>query len=265
MQAPPAEGTVVILVIGDEILSGRTRDANGNFLAERLDALGWRVRRIVVVPDEDAEIRRHVREALADASVALCCGGLGSTHDDRTTAAVAAELSRKLVLDEAGWAKLVARYEKRYGPIAGIDPEIVAAARKMVLVPEGARLLANPVGAATGYALDASPGTVVVAPGVPAELQTMFNAEIAGKVLPERARDAVLELDVLMPEARFAAALERVALAHPGVAVGSYPHWGELRVTLRFRGPLDAAAAAREAFGALYPAEVTARRGDQPP
>lgn len=254
---------VVLLIVGDEILSGRTKDANGGFLAEKLDALGYRVRRILALPDEDAEIRRHAREGLRDAATVICCGGLGSTHDDRTTAALAAEFGRAIVLDEAGWAKLVARYSKRFGSLDAMDPEIVAAAKKMVLVPEGARFLPNPVGAATAYAIEERGARVIVLPGVPAELQATFLAEIAGKLLPALPADAVLELDVTMPEARFAAALERVANAHSRVAIGSYPHWGEPRVTLRFRGAKADALAAREAFAALYPEAVTARRGEE--
>lgn len=236
----------MILLIGDELLTGRTRDANGHWLAGRLDALGYRVRRMLVLPDEDAVIRAEVREALERAPTVLVSGGLGPTHDDRTTVALAAEFGRALVVDEAGWASLAARYAKRFGSVEALPEEQREAARKMVVVPEGARALANPVGAASGYVLERDGRRVVVMPGVPAELQAMFDREVAAHVLPALSPDTVVEFDVALPEAAFARALSRVADEFPDVGIGSYPHFGELRVTLRFRGVAGRAEAARD-------------------
>lgn len=240
-----ADPRVGLLIVGDEILSGRTRDANGGWLAARLDALGYRVARIVVAPDEDAALAREVLEMLVRVRTVVVSGGLGPTHDDRTTLVLARLFGRDLVIDEAGWRRLEERYAKRFG---GEKPpeEMVESARKMVRVPAGARPLPNPVGAATAYVLPVADAQIIVLPGVPAELQAIWAQEVEGKVLPARPPDTVVELEVAMAEAAFAGLLERVARAHPDVAVGSYPHWGELRVTLRFRGPPGRAEAARD-------------------
>ncbi len=246
------ERDVVIVLIGDELLAGRTRDANGHWLAGRLDSLGYRVRRIVVVPDEDAAIRAELRDALRRAPIVIACGGLGPTHDDRTTAAVAAEFGRVLVVDEPGWSRLLSRYAKRFGRVEDAPADAVAAARKMVTVPDGARALANPVGAAPGYVVEADEGRLLVFPGVPPELVAMFDREVAGVVLPAFAADAVFEVDVGLAEASFARALEEVQSDFPDVAIGSYPRSDELRVTLRFRGAEARAAAAREAVVARF-------------
>jgi molybdenum cofactor synthesis domain-containing protein len=240
-----------VLIVGDEILNGRTRDANGGWLAARLDALGYRVRRIIIAPDEDAVLEAEVQSALADAPTLIVTGGLGPTHDDRTTAVLARLFNRDLVLDDAGWTRLQEKYTKRF---AGENPpqEMVDAARKMVTIPAGSRALPNPTGVATGYVIDTEAGSrVIVLPGVPAELQGMFQETVEGDVLPARVPDAVAEVDVRLPEARFAHLLARVSRDHPDVTLGSYPHRGTLLVTVRVRGLPARVDAAVQGFRAL--------------
>ena len=233
-----------IILVGDELLAGHTRDANGHFLAQRLTTLGHRVRRIVIVPDEARQLHEEVDLALRTCQMVFLCGGLGPTHDDRTTEALAERFGRRLVVDEAGWERMVRRYGKRLP----VSPEVEESARKMVQVPEGAEVLENPVGAAVGYVLREGPAALVVMPGVPAEMQAMFEHGVVGRLLPTGSPASLLEVDLDLPEATFARALGDVAKAFGDVEIGSYPHFGERRVTLRFRGDAARAQAALEAF-----------------
>lgn len=243
-----------VILVGDELLAGHTRDANGHYLAKRLAEMGHRVRRMSVIPDERRAIVEELDATLSLADVVFMSGGLGPTHDDRTTEALAERFARRLVVDEAAWASLKARYDKR-GTAA---PATVEAARKMVSVPEGAEVLENPVGAAPGYVLREGDRMVIVLPGVPAELQSIFEQSIAGKLVPKATHGGVvLEVDVEMPEAQFALALTDVAQRYADVEIGSYPHFGERRVTLRFRGEPKRA---NDAMGAFFDAVPEARR-----
>lgn len=233
-----------VILVGDELLSGHTRDANGHYLAQRLAALGHRLRRISAVPDERQALIGEIDRVLPTVDVTFVAGGLGPTHDDRTTECVAERFHRPLVVDEAAWRKLEARYAKRMP----LPQSTVDAARKMVTVPQGAEVLDNPVGAACGYVMREGDHALVVLPGVPAELQGIFEAHVAGKLLPSAAPAGLVEVDIEMAEAAFAERLTRVANRYADVEIGSYPHFGERRVTLRFRGDVARATAAMQAF-----------------
>ncbi|HEX2022148.1 MAG TPA: molybdopterin-binding protein, partial [Candidatus Thermoplasmatota archaeon] len=208
------------------------------------------------VADEAPAITEEAERMLRAAPVVLLCGGLGPTHDDRTTEALADRFSRRLVVDEAGWERLRARYAQRGPPP---EAHVEASARKMVLIPEGAEPLENPVGAASGYVLREMGGAIVVLPGVPAEMQAIFEQSVARRILPPATPDALVEVDVEMAEAAFAKPLAEVSREFGDVEIGSYPHFGERRVTLRFRGDAQRAARALEAFFDRLP-EARARR-----
>lgn len=235
-----------VVLVGDELLSGHTRDANAHYIAQRLHALGHRLRRVGVVPDELPAIANEVDVTMPQASVIFVCGGLGPTHDDRTTEALAKRFHRELVVDEPSWERLRERYLARgSGPLSQTTVE---SARKMVTVPEGVEILDNPVGAACGYVLREESCAIVVLPGVPAELQAIFEQHVVGKIVPPAQKPSVVEADLEMAEAAFAHALGLVAERYADVEIGSYPHFGERRVTLRFRGEGPRAHAALEAF-----------------
>lgn len=238
-----------IILVGDELLAGHTRDANGHYLAQRLSALGHRVRRIVVIPDEAHAIRDEIDRCLADTQFVFLCGGLGPTHDDRTTESVAERFGRDLVLDEHGWERMRSRYVKRLP----VSPEVEESAKKMVLIPEGAEVLENPVGAAVGYVMREGNAALVVMPGVPAEMQAMFDKHVVGRIITAGSAAGLVEVDLELPEATFAKGLSEVAREFGDVEIGSYPHFGERRVTLRFRGDPGRAAAALDAFYLRFP------------
>lgn len=237
-----------VILVGDELLAGHTRDANGHYLAQRLTALGHRVRRIAVIPDEAHAIHEEVDLCMGAAELVFLCGGLGPTHDDRTTEALADRFGRRLVVDEPSWERLRARYGPRVA-----SEEAVASARKMVTVPDGAEVVENPAGAAVAYVLREGNARLVVLPGVPAEMQAIFESRLVGGLVPVAHPLALVEVELEMAEALFAAPLSDVAREFGDVDIGSYPHHGERRVTLRFRGDGARAQAALDAFFARLP------------
>ena len=238
-----------IILVGDELLSGHTRDANAWWLAQRLHQLGHRLRRVSLVPDERNALIAEIDAVLPSVDIVLLSGGLGPTHDDRTTECVAERFHRKLVIDEPSWQRLQARYNKR----GDVPQRTQDAARKMVMVPAGSDVLENPVGAAPGYVLHEGDHVLVVMPGVPAELQAMFDQRVVGKHLLELAPVGLVEVDIEMLEASFAQQLGEVAQRFADVEIGSYPHFGERRVTLRFKGDKVRAQAAMDAFFVSVP------------
>jgi molybdenum cofactor synthesis domain-containing protein len=234
---------VAILVVGDEILTGRTRDANGGWLAARFTILGHRVVQIRVTPDLPSAIGADVRALASQAEMVAVTGGLGPTHDDITTESVAKAFGVRLTVSEAWLEKLNARYASRYA--SGLPPHVLASARKMATIPEGAAVLGNPKGAACGALLKVGAASIAIMPGVPVEMQAMFEEEVV-PLLAKGAEYVEEEVRVKMPEAEFSAELEAVARAHPEVSIGSYPTWGSPVVTLRIRGPPIAATAVRK-------------------
>ena len=153
--------TAALLIIGNEILSGRTQDANLAFLAQELNEAGIQVREVRVVPDEETEIVAAVNALRAKFDHLFTTGGIGPTHDDITSACVAKAVGRPLIRHPEAERRLLAYY----------PPEKVNPARmKMADTPEGAELIDNPVSVAPGFTIE----NVHVLPGVPSILQAMF-------------------------------------------------------------------------------------------
>jgi molybdenum cofactor synthesis domain-containing protein len=200
--------TAAILTIGNEIVSGDTENTNASWLARRLAPLGVEVRLIAAVPDEIDEIAGFVREAAPAVDFLLVTGGLGGTPDDLTREAVAAAfgVGQREQPDVA--ADLRARFTR--------DPEYAA---RWAQLPEGSRPLANPRGGAPGVAIK----NVYVFPGLPAEMEAMFDSvadELAGgpPIASWRRTYHTRESDIV---GLLAEATER----WPNVLVGSYPRF----------------------------------------
>ena len=141
--------TAVIIAIGREILRGRIQDANAWTLARRLTGLGVRVLRIVACDDDFVAIVREVHRAQEDgARLILTTGGLGPTDDDLTLAALAEATGRPLGLDEEARQLVASRYAALHQAGAVDDPGLTPTREKMARIPQGARALPNPVGAA---------------------------------------------------------------------------------------------------------------------
>lgn len=204
-----ANPTACLLVIGNEILSGRTQDVNINFLARRLGQLGIPLREVRVIPDVAETIIRTVNEVRAAFTYVFTTGGIGPTHDDITAECIAAAFGVPWELN----AEAVAIMEARYP--AG---EFNAARQRMATMPRGARLIPNAVSAAPGFAI----GNVHVMAGVPRIMQAMFEALAptleGGAPVISRAVYAIG-----LKEGSIAADLEAVQKRYPALDIGSYP------------------------------------------
>jgi molybdenum cofactor synthesis domain-containing protein len=200
--------TAALVIIGNEILSGRTRDENLAFLAQTLNEIGIQLREARVVPDAEADIVEAVNALRAKHDHVFTTGGIGPTHDDITSASVAKAMGLPFGFHPEAERRLRAYY----------PPEKLNDARlKMAQTPEGAVLIDNPVSVAPGFTI----GNVHVLPGVPLILQAMF----AG-LKPRLQGGAVVQsrtITVLCPEGDMAKPLAEIQAAHPTVEIGSYP------------------------------------------
>ncbi|MCP5433757.1 MAG: competence/damage-inducible protein A [Alphaproteobacteria bacterium] len=197
-----------ILLIGDELLSGRTRDVNLQHIATVLGTLGIAVREARVVPDLVHEIVAAVRALAARHSFVFTTGGIGPTHDDVTAEAMARAFDRPLTFHP----QAVAALERYYGPEKFND-----ARRRMARVPEGAALIENPVSVAPGFRID----NVFVLAGIPLIVEAMMESlkcELPGGPAIE-SRIVVAAAG----EGDLAQGLAALQDRHSGLAIGSYP------------------------------------------
>jgi molybdenum cofactor synthesis domain-containing protein len=236
--------TAAMLVIGDEILSGRTRDANMHYLAGRLTEAGIDLREVRIVSDDAPAIMAAVK-ALSDAfDHVFTSGGIGPTHDDITADCIAAAFGDAIDVRADARALLQAHYDRS-------GQELNAARLRMARIPATATLIDNPVSTAPGFSIR----NVHVMAGVPAVFQAMVAS-----VLPTLTGGAPLvsqTLAVMRGEGDIAGPLGVFAADHPDLSVGSYPFQkdGIYGANLVIRGS-DAAqvAAAFAKLQALFPA-----------
>lgn len=225
--------TAAVLIIGNEILSGRTQDVNLNYLAKGLNEAGVRLLEARVVPDSAEAIVAAVNEVRAQYDYVFTTGGIGPTHDDITSECVARAFGLPLVLHPEAARILEAHYRKR-------GMEFNAARRRMAQVPEGAELVLNAVSLAPGFRI----GNVYVLAGVPQVMQAMFESLKAGL----RGGRPVLSRTIScgLAEGALAEGLGAIQARHPDVDIGSYPWYrhGSYGVSLALRSPEAARLAA---------------------
>lgn len=207
--------TAALLVIGDEILSGRTKDANIGYIADYLTKIGIDLREVRIIGDVETEIIAAVNELRARYTYLFTTGGIGPTHDDITADAVAAAFGVGIAEDPRAIAMLLER----------IKPEhLNEARRRMARIPVGAELIENKISKAPGFWL----GNVIVLAGVPAIMQTMLDSIAAKLTTGPRILAQSISAGAL-PEGAYAAALRAIALAYPELAIGSYPSFRDGR------------------------------------
>lgn len=202
--------TAAMLVIGDEILSGRTRDSNLHHLAGELNRHGIDLREARVVADDPAAITEAVKALSAAFDHVFTSGGIGPTHDDITADCVAAAFDAHIDVRDDARELLEAHY-------ARTGSEINEARLRMARIPDGATLIENPVSVAPGFTI----GNVHVMAGVPA----VFEAMVAS-VLPTLTGGAPLlsqSLRIMRGEGQIAGPLRELAAAFPDLQMGSYP------------------------------------------
>lgn len=237
--APATSPTAAVLVIGNEVLSGRTKDANLSHIAATLAGIGVPVREARVVPDGEAEIIAALDALRHRYTYVFTTGGIGPTHDDITSACVAKAFGVALERN----AEAVARLERHYN-----DPALLNEARlRMADIPAGAVLIDNPVSQAPGFRI----GNVHVLAGVPRIMQAMLDG-----LLPKLQGGPAIHARTVscsLGEGTIAKDLGDIQARFPTVDIGSYPYFrnGFFGVSLVLRGTDESAveAAAAEVAG----------------
>ncbi len=201
--------TAAILLIGDEILSGRTQDSNGHYLAKRLTEAGIDLKEMRVVSDEHAAIKAAVNALRQRFDHVFTSGGIGPTHDDITADAIADAFGVGIDVRADARAMLAQNYK---------NPDDLNEMRlRMARIPDGAALIENPVSHAPGFQLE----NVYVMAGVPAVFTTMVESLLPGLTGGVPLGSVSVRID--RPEGQVAAALAEIAKAFPDIAIGSYP------------------------------------------
>jgi molybdenum cofactor synthesis domain-containing protein len=216
-----AQPTACVLVIGNEILSGKTQDTNLQFLGFELAKLGIRLAEGRVVRDEPAAIIRHVNECRREFTYVFTTGGIGPTHDDITAECIAQAFGVPLVLNDDAVERL-----KRGGR------PLNEARLKMARVPRGAELIENPVSNAPGFRIE----NVFVLAGIPSIARAMFASAVPMLVKAEPILS--VSVDAFLREGDFATALAAIQNRYAAVEIGSYPFHrdGRYGATLVARG-----------------------------
>ncbi len=230
--------TAALLVIGDEILSGRTKDKNIGYIAEYLTAIGIDLREVRVVPDVEAEIIAALDAVRARYTYVFTTGGIGPTHDDITADCVAKAFGVSIDVDPRARAMLLERIP---------EADLNEARLRMARIPAGADLIANPVSKAPGFRI----GNVIVMAGVPSIMQAMLDN--VAPTLETGRKMLSVSIEAGLKEGDLGGPLGEIARAHPEVSIGSYPGYvdGRFQTTLVVRSREE---------GALAEAEQAVRR-----
>jgi molybdenum cofactor synthesis domain-containing protein len=249
--SPSEVVTAAVLVIGDEILSGRTKDKNIGYIADYMTALGIDLKEVRVVSDDEAAIVSALNALRSTYTYVFTTGGIGPTHDDITAECIAKAFGVKLNVDERAVAIIAERAAK-------MGTEMNEARMRMARIPDGADLVANKVSGAPGFWI----GNVITMAGIPSVMHAMLD-EVAPKLktgvkmMSESVRADAREGDV-------GTELGAIAKAHPDTIIGSYPFIDEkggpnTNLVIRSRDPekLAAAKAAVEAMLKSVKAQFT--------
>lgn len=222
MSDPKKIVQAALVIIGDEILSGRTEDANLNYLANWLNEVGIRLAEVRVVADTDAAIIQAVNDCRAAYDYVFTTGGIGPTHDDITAGAIAKAFDVALIEHPEARAIMETYYQ---------GDDLTPARLKMAQTPDGASLVNNPVSGAPGFQIE----NVFVLAGIPMIMQAML--EKLGDRLEGAAPVVSGALTVFRGESSIAAELSALQAEHADVSVGSYPFFrsGKIGTCLVFR------------------------------
>jgi len=203
------EFTSAILIIGNEILSGRTVDKNTSFIAKWLGDLGIGVEEVKIIPDKENVIISSINKLRKTYQYVFTTGGIGPTHDDITSESVAKAFGRKYDFNKEAYAIL----EKYYA-----NSEFNEGRKKMARMPEGATLIYNEQGSAPAFSVE----NVFVLPGIPSYVELMLpqlkDVLVSGKKIIS------VSVDAKVRESSIAIALEKIQEHYEDVDIGSYPY-----------------------------------------
>ncbi len=241
--------TAAMLAIGDELLSGRTKDKNIGHLADVLTLAGIDLKEVRIVADEEDAIVEALNFVRTRYDYVFTSGGIGPTHDDITADAVSRAFGLPCIHDPEAMRLLGAMYAQR-------DVEFTQSRQRMARMPEGARHIPNPVSTAPGFIIE----NVYVMAGVPQIFQAMLD-----NILPLlRTGSMMLARSIKCPfgEGDIGTPLAAIQLAHPATSIGSYPKYDGVRfsteIVVRARDT-DALEAAANAVDKMV-ADIAARR-----
>jgi len=217
--------TAAVLVIGDEILSGRTQDKNVAVIAQKLGDIGIQLKEVRVVPDEEKEIIIGVNALRNKYDYLMTTGGIGPTHDDITTVCVAKAMMLKVVRNDEAVERLKAHY-------SGSTQALNEARLKMADIPVGAEMIENPVSGAPGWRYE----NVFVLAGVPRIMEAMLD--FVTPQLEGGAKKHSATVSTLQGEGDIAGLLKKALAAYEGIEIGSYPYFkdGKFGVSVVIRG-----------------------------
>jgi molybdenum cofactor synthesis domain-containing protein len=234
--------TLGILAIGNELLDGKVLETNSNWMEMRIVPLGLEIRRRAVVRDEIEEIGEAIDFVKEQCDVIITSGGLGPTHDDMTLKAIAQHLNLKLVENPEAVEIIRRQYKNLHEKGIVQDPDMTRSRRKMAQLPEGSIALDNRVGGAPGVMIQDGDATIFCLPGVPSELQFIFEDSVLPWLeshVSQRFHEEVVEFG-FKDESVFAPAIDVVMKKIPGVWIKSLPkRYGTsktLRVWISARG-----------------------------
>jgi molybdenum cofactor synthesis domain-containing protein len=232
--------TACLLIIGNEVLSGRTQDANLKFLATRLGEIGIPLREVRVIPDVRATIVATVNEVRAKYDHVFTTGGIGPTHDDITSECVAGAFGVPWEAQPEAWRRLESHYARQTPP-----GDFNTARQRMATMPRGAVLIDNIISIAPGFTM----GNVHVLAGVPRIMQAMFEALAPSLKGGPPVVSAAVHANGLM-EGRIAEGLADIQARYPDLDIGSYPYYrtggGGVAVVAKGTDPDTVKQAARD-------------------
>lgn len=209
------EFTAGVIIIGNEVLSGRTQDTNLAYMGKQLDALGISIMEARVIPDIEQTIISTVNHFRETYTYVFTTGGIGPTHDDITAVAIAKTFNVNLEKN-AEAVRLLEKYSRSGG--------VNEARMKMAYIPEGAKLIDNPLSGAPGFQME----NVFVMAGVPAIMQLMFDG-ITNRLT---GGDPIITVNVAtnIGEGVFAADLSKLQDKYPNITIGSYPYYRQRKL-----------------------------------
>ena len=202
--------TAALLIIGNEILSGRTKDKNAGYIAEKMTEIGITIREIRVIPDIEVTIIETINLLRTQFDYIFTTGGIGPTHDDITATCVAKAFDVPIKQNKEAYSVLL----KHYG-----QNEFNEARQRMACIPEGAALIDNPVSAAPGFRMD----NVYVMAGVPKIMQAMLD-----NIIPTLNRGTPVNsvtITCTLPESKLAIGLGDIQAQYSKIDIGSYPYF----------------------------------------
>jgi molybdenum cofactor synthesis domain-containing protein len=217
--------TAGIILIGNELLSGDTLDTNMPYIAKSLADIGIQLKEVAILPDQEDDIIRVVREFSTRFTYVFSTGGIGPTHDDITAGAIGKAFNRPMIL----FPEIIELFEQKYGPPT---PELQHARQQMAILPEGSILIPNKVATAPGFQVE----NVFVMAGVPVIMRSMMETVI--QRLKKGHKLLVRHVICHVTEGKVASGLAQIQKQCTNVEIGSYPHWKDdhpesLKVTIK--------------------------------